>query len=170
VNTFVLSIIAFLSLLTSLVQVAYRPSLRNGVVVAFDAYLEVTQQIQQSIDVELGHDSPKWHLKNACAACTYVLEDEPHLEPSMLIAIHGNESLKRVERAYHEKTAAGKVISATNIERQDSRSMTNTSDLYLSREAVNRFKNEVQPRKALRSPVVSRKHLYLIYIYYLLFG
>lgn len=35
-------------------------------------------------------------MKNACPACTYKLKDEPLMRFSMLIAMDGNDSLKRV--------------------------------------------------------------------------
>ncbi|KAG2038237.1 hypothetical protein BDR03DRAFT_933641 [Suillus americanus] len=44
----------------------------------------------------LQQDSPDWRLKHACPTCTYVLTDEPKLTFSLLYAMDGNDSLKRV--------------------------------------------------------------------------
>ncbi|KAJ7922061.1 hypothetical protein B0H13DRAFT_1866128 [Mycena leptocephala] len=45
---------------------------------------------------ELGRDRPDWQLKNCCPACTYKLEGEEKLIFSMLLAMEGNDSLKRI--------------------------------------------------------------------------
>jgi len=41
-------------------------------------------------------DSPDWHLKHACPACTYTLTDEEKLHFKILYAMDGNNSLKRI--------------------------------------------------------------------------
>ena len=46
----------------------------------------------------LRHDHPDWQLKNACPACTYLLNGEPSLKFKMLFVMDGNDSLKRVSR------------------------------------------------------------------------
>ncbi|KAG2109486.1 hypothetical protein DEU56DRAFT_874508 [Suillus clintonianus] len=46
----------------------------------------------------LRHNTPDWHVKHACPACTYKLTDEPELTFSLLYAMDGNDSLKRVLR------------------------------------------------------------------------
>jgi Kyakuja-Dileera-Zisupton transposase len=64
------------------------------------------------------------------------------MEFSMLMAMDGNESLKRVQRARREKNMASQIINVENIERDDSRVLV--SDMYLSEAAVNHFRHEVK--------------------------
>ena len=59
----------------------------------------------------------------------------------MLVAIDGNESLKRVER-----TKEGGDGARVNIERDDSRALH--SHLFVERDIVDNFKYEVRSRNA----------------------
>ncbi|KAF8576460.1 hypothetical protein K439DRAFT_1367201, partial [Ramaria rubella] len=102
-------------------------------------------QIKHQVKMELQHNTPKWRLQNVCLPCMYVLEDEPPLEHTMLVAMDGNESLKRMERAWYQKDDAGHVISSERIEWQDMRTIQ--TDMHLNEEEVDRFKNEVKRRK-----------------------
>ena len=83
-----------------------------------------------------------WQLRHACPACTYVLEDEPPLEFSMLIAMDGNESLKCMDQA---------ATTFTNTEQKDFRVIP--SDMYLPADKVNIFKYEVKSRHTMLSMV-----------------
>jgi Kyakuja-Dileera-Zisupton transposase len=78
-----------------------------------------------------------------------VLKDEPQLEFSMLVTMDGNESLKRVARAWREKDPNGHVLSSESIERDDSRSIV--SGMYLSEAAVNQFQHEIKQKKTCRA-------------------
>ncbi|KAF8576774.1 hypothetical protein K439DRAFT_1622589 [Ramaria rubella] len=140
-----MSLQAFVKSLCWLHRVAYRPILRNQLSTAFDAYLEICQLIDRRINMELQCDTPKWQLQNACAPCTYVLQNEPTLEFSMLVAMDGNKSLKRVERARCERNAHGVTVQCENIERENKRTIM--SDMYLGQEAVNVFRHEVKHHK-----------------------
>jgi len=62
----------------------------------------------------------------------------------MLVAMDGNESLKCVQCAIHQKNEAGKVVSSETIEWLDSH--IHMSDMYLGKEEVDWFKNEVKHR------------------------
>ena len=63
----------------------------------------------------------------------------------MLVAMDGNESLKRVQRAYREKNAEGKTTIFESREREDSRTIQ--SAMYLTADTVNVFKDEVKRQR-----------------------
>ena len=67
----------------------------------------------------------------------YHLEAEEPLQYSMLVAIDGNESLKRVERTKEDEDGV-----RVNIERSDSRTLG--SHLFIERDVVDGFKHEVK--------------------------
>lgn len=116
-------------------QVPYKPYLSTQFSTAYDTYLEIQHRINKRIDVALHHDSPNWRLLNTCPSCFYKLEDEPALTFSCLLSMDGNNSLKWLGMAVHNKAA-----------RLDNRSLE--SDLWITPQEVNHFKNEVPSRKA----------------------
>ncbi|HEV7736239.1 MAG TPA: hypothetical protein VGO47_02560 [Chlamydiales bacterium] len=143
--------------------------MRNQLSTAYDVFLEVRRHVDARLAVKLGRAHPDWRLKNACPACTYVLTDEPSLKFSMLTTIDGNNSIKRMERRRNEKNEDGQVIRTVNIECADSRAIN--SPMYLNREDVDIFKNEVprsrearelQVRDTLMSCSLSSAKLYLL--------
>ncbi|KAJ7767090.1 hypothetical protein B0H14DRAFT_2633106 [Mycena olivaceomarginata] len=62
----------------------------------FDVYLEILQLVADRIKKVLGRNTPDWWLKNCCPACTYKLEGEMKMIFEMLVAMDGNDSLKRI--------------------------------------------------------------------------
>lgn len=48
------------------------------------------------VDKALRRGDPHWRLKHACPACTYKLQGEVPMKFSLLYAMDGNDSLKRV--------------------------------------------------------------------------
>lgn len=68
---------------------------------------------------------------------------------SMLVAIDGNNSLRRMPKALRTRDDNGKIIVTEYTERADSRSVT--SDLYVSNSYVDQFKNEVRSRHKVTS-------------------
>ncbi|KAG1735691.1 uncharacterized protein EDB91DRAFT_1083603 [Suillus paluster] len=84
----------------------------------------------------LKHDTPNWWLLNACPACTYKLVDESPLQFAWFATIDGNNSLKRWASS-----------SPNSVPRDDSR--WPRSDYWISRDAVDKFKDEVRSRTAL---------------------
>ncbi|KAJ7853826.1 hypothetical protein B0H14DRAFT_3450014 [Mycena olivaceomarginata] len=62
----------------------------------FDVYLEILQVVDDRIKKVLGRDAPDWRLKNCCPACTYKLEGDMKMIFEMLVALDGNDSLKRI--------------------------------------------------------------------------
>ncbi|KAG9087653.1 hypothetical protein FS749_002765 [Ceratobasidium sp. UAMH 11750] len=80
----------------------------------------------------MSRDTPDWRMANACAACTYTLDDEPKLKYSKLFTCDGNDSLKRVANA--------SVVDPRVLE----------NDYFLDSKFVDRFANEV-PRRSTKT-------------------
>src|SRR5882724_11078939 len=100
--------------------------------IAYDVYLEILWCVNQRVAMALGQDSLDWCIQNSCPACQYSLEKEPSIVPSHLVAIDGNSSLHRVDSSITKGT---QVLG-------DSR--TTRTDLWLSCEQVDIFKDEVR--------------------------
>jgi Kyakuja-Dileera-Zisupton transposase len=112
----------------------------------FDVYLMILRRVKMRIDTELGRLDPDWRLKNSCPPCQYKvsiipsdtsitnftrqLEDEPPLQISVMGAMDGNQSQKRV--AMREELE------------EDPREFN--SDYYIKEKDVDVFKNDVKPR------------------------
>ncbi len=64
--------------------------------ICYDVFIAILENIELQVMRELGCTESNWHLKNCCAACTFKLEGEEELKFSMLGAMDGNDSLKRV--------------------------------------------------------------------------
>jgi Kyakuja-Dileera-Zisupton transposase len=135
-------------------QVPYRRWLRVQFSTAFDIFLRVLNEIDQKVKIVLSRDEKDWRIKNACPACTYVLEGEPALVMSMLACMDGNNSLKRITRTSQEHDGSS---ASVNTEREDTRSFTN--DYYLTRDEVNKFEHEVSSRGTTNNGSQVRKPL-----------
>lgn len=79
-------------------QVDFHRHLSRQFSILFDLYLEIRWNTDAMVMESLGHDSPHWRLRHACPTCTYVLTNEEDLTFTMLYAMDGNDSLKRVLR------------------------------------------------------------------------
>ncbi|KAG2040098.1 hypothetical protein BDR03DRAFT_932884 [Suillus americanus] len=93
-----LSVQAFVKSMCDLHGVGFHRYLSHQFSIAFDLYLEIRRTVAAMVAKSLQWDSPDWRLKHACPTCTYVLMDEPKLTFSLLYAMDGNDSLKRVLR------------------------------------------------------------------------
>ncbi|KAJ7302857.1 hypothetical protein DFH08DRAFT_918854 [Mycena albidolilacea] len=97
----------------------------------FDVYLKILQVVDDRIKKVLGRDAPDWRLKNCCPACTYKLEGEMKMIFEMLVALDGNDSLKRIlvkDKTVDENGAAhedvdkwSKEVLATLVQRPRSK-------------------------------------------------
>ena len=83
------------------------------------------------VDEALHCDSPSWHLKHCCLACTYILQGEQPLKFSILYALDGNDSLKRVQRKLLSEDG-----EANSISIKLPTSQVLSSPQYLSRDFV----------------------------------
>ncbi|KAF8530645.1 hypothetical protein JB92DRAFT_2804438 [Gautieria morchelliformis] len=121
------SIQQWVKVLCDLSNINYNLSFREQFADGFDTYLEILRRLDHLIKVELGHDQPGWRILHACPACQYKLEGEAELNPSVMGALDGNNSLKRFARGD-----------------RGSDTLTFDSDYFLSHEYVDQFANEVK--------------------------
>ncbi|KAK1218219.1 hypothetical protein PQX77_019103 [Marasmius sp. AFHP31] len=73
------------------------PHLEQQLRIAYDAYLSIQREVQKRVGEALGCDSHNHFIHNVCPPCTYQLENELPLNPSILMAMDGNNSLKLVD-------------------------------------------------------------------------
>ncbi|KAK1215260.1 hypothetical protein PQX77_022136 [Marasmius sp. AFHP31] len=73
------------------------PSLEDQLRVSYDAYLGILREVQGRVDRELGRDPHEHFVRNVCPPCMYELKNEIALNPSILLAMDGNNSLKMVD-------------------------------------------------------------------------
>ncbi|KAK1229011.1 hypothetical protein PQX77_007938 [Marasmius sp. AFHP31] len=106
------------------------PSLEDQLRVAYDAYLSLQRMVQSRVDCALGRDSDQYFVRNVCPPCLYRLENEDALNPSILLAMDGNNSLRMVDT----EKRAGRA-------RLDTRHMKHPR--WLDAETVDVFKDEV---------------------------
>ncbi|KAJ7747908.1 hypothetical protein DFH07DRAFT_869390 [Mycena maculata] len=136
-----LGIQPFVRALCDLHGVAPRPWLASQFSVAFDVYLAVRAVIDKRVQVALGRDTPNWRLKNACPACLYKLEGEPHLYIPFMYTMDGNNSLSRHEiREKEQVHEDGTTVPGASKELGDDRVVP--GDYYLPREEVNKWAKE----------------------------
>ncbi|KAJ7737219.1 hypothetical protein B0H14DRAFT_2408192 [Mycena olivaceomarginata] len=108
----------------------------------FDVYLEILQVVDDRIKKVLGRDAPDWRLKNCCPACTYKLEGEMKMIFEMLVALDGNDSLKRIlvkDKTVDENGAA----HGRGKERDDPRTADAGRNYLMTREDVDKWSKEV---------------------------
>ncbi|KAJ7829012.1 hypothetical protein B0H14DRAFT_3088175 [Mycena olivaceomarginata] len=108
----------------------------------FDVYLEILQVVDDRIKKVLGRDAPDWQLKNCCPACTYKLEGEMKMIFEMLVALDGNDSLKRIlvkDKTVDENGAA----HGRGKERDDPRTADAGRNYLMTREDVDKWSKEV---------------------------
>lgn len=86
----------------------------------------------------LKRDEPNWRLKHTCPACTNKLQGQLDLDLSMLLAMDGNDSLKRLLR--RSPSDNPEVVGPCN-ERVDTRQVE--GDFYISRDDVNKYAREI---------------------------
>ncbi|KAH7904704.1 hypothetical protein BJ138DRAFT_1235525 [Hygrophoropsis aurantiaca] len=120
-------------------NVPYHRYLAEQFRVAFDVYLELHRRIDSRIRTALHQDTPNWRMLNSCPACQYKVTNEPPLRFSFLAAMDGNNSLKLVDS-----------LLRSGKERYDPRS--GQSDIWLSEEYVDHFKDEVRASRNPRQP------------------
>ncbi|KAI6020369.1 hypothetical protein BKA83DRAFT_4464675 [Pisolithus microcarpus] len=115
----------------------FRHYLSSQFSIAFDVYLQLTASVDSLVDKVLHHDSPNWHLKHCCPACMYTLEGEQPLRFSILYALDGNDSLKRIQHKLLSEDGEGQSAS---IELPTCQVLT--CDRYLSHEFVDQYASQ----------------------------
>ncbi|KAJ6487325.1 hypothetical protein DFH09DRAFT_948590 [Mycena vulgaris] len=139
-----LSIQAWVKTLSDVHGVPFKPYRAQQLSIAYDLYLAILGKVKARVDRELGRDAPDWRMKNCCPSCTYKLEGEQELIFSMLVAMDGNDSLKRVLRKEaHDFDDDGNPLPSASKERHDPRARAAGKDYFLSREKVDAWSKEV---------------------------
>ncbi|KAI5989528.1 hypothetical protein EDD15DRAFT_2171307 [Pisolithus albus] len=126
------SIQAFIKTLCDLQGATFQRYLSRQFTIAFDLYLQIRSRVDSIVSQVLQWDSEDWHLKHACAACTYKLTGEPELRFNLLYVMDGNDSLKRILQCHPDDIKDGH-------SRDLPTGQVLTSSCYLSHEYVNRF-------------------------------
>lgn len=132
------------------VQIQYQKHLSRQFGIAYDLYVAVLGEVDTRVNRALERESKTWRIRHTCPACTYTLKDEKSLLFSLLFAMDGNNSLKRL--LLRRPSVDDPSKPGPSCERPDSRSVP--GDVYVSREAVNRWSQElVGAVKALEEDV-----------------
>ncbi|KAI0338442.1 hypothetical protein BDW22DRAFT_1337893, partial [Trametopsis cervina] len=137
------SIEAFVKVVCDFYNITYQRQYREIFGDTFEIYLRITRIVERKIYNEFGWEGPDWRARNGCRACCYKLEDEPPLPFSRLIAMDGNNSLKRMATSAHRTAADTRVLD--------------DSDYFLPSDYVDRYANEVRGRSS-KGPAVSHKN------------
>ena len=135
-------------------QSKFRRYLSRQFSIAFDVYLQILSNVDSLVNEALHRDSPSWHLKHCCPACTYILQGEQPLKFSMLYALDGNDSLKRVQRKLLSEDGEANSIS---IELPTSQVLS--CPRYLSRDFVDQ-----QVGHSSNTATAEVRKLYLYYL------
>ncbi|KAJ7840292.1 hypothetical protein B0H14DRAFT_3086874 [Mycena olivaceomarginata] len=93
-----LAIQSFVKTLCDLHGTPYLPYLRKQFAICYDLYLDLRRNSEKTVLKSLSRDSFSWRLKHGCPACMYKLKGEAKLIYDILVAMDGNNSLKRVLR------------------------------------------------------------------------
>ncbi|GAW09504.1 hypothetical protein LENED_011662 [Lentinula edodes] len=115
-----LSIQPFIKSLCDVQGFPFKPYLMQQFSSAYDAYVEVKSRTRKLVAQTLGRDSSTWRILHTCPCCQNELQEDDPLEIRMMVAMDGNDSLKRVERC---KDAAdnslAEVADSGVVERMD---------------------------------------------------
>ncbi|KAG2111364.1 hypothetical protein DEU56DRAFT_936170 [Suillus clintonianus] len=97
-------------------------------------YLQVRRSVAAMVAESLRHNTPDWHVKHACPACTYKLTDEPELTFSLLYAMD--------ELPTGQQLASDRYLSRTFVDQfaQDS-TTAGDEDAHLENLCEARWKN-----------------------------
>ncbi|THU86725.1 hypothetical protein K435DRAFT_614977, partial [Dendrothele bispora CBS 962.96] len=89
---------AFVKALCDIRGVPYEPHWAQQFSVAYDVYVAILQQVRTLVRKSLHRDSIDWRILNACPSCQTRVIGEKSLPVRMMVAIDGNNSLKRIAR------------------------------------------------------------------------
>ncbi|KAJ3724216.1 hypothetical protein DFJ43DRAFT_1003285 [Lentinula guzmanii] len=100
---------------------------------AYDLYIRLVEAVRSKVLDALNRTTPHWRMLNNCPCCQYEVVGEPELPIRMLIAIDGNNSLKRFQR--RESPLGDGQELGVEKERPDDR--VGGGDYFLQEEQVN---------------------------------
>ncbi|KAJ7820326.1 hypothetical protein B0H14DRAFT_3089255 [Mycena olivaceomarginata] len=154
-----LAIQSFVKTLCDLHGTPYLPYLRKQFAICYDLYLDLRRNSEKTVLKSLGRDSFSWRLKHACPACMYKLKGEAKLIYDILVAMDGNNSLKRILRRckVHSDGDTGtgaEFVLGKSKEYTDNRDAG--ENYYRDREKVNEWSKqciaEMMPKEAIEVP------------------
>ncbi|KAJ7797030.1 hypothetical protein B0H14DRAFT_3093237 [Mycena olivaceomarginata] len=154
-----LAIQSFVKTLCDLHGTPYLPYLRKQFAICYDLYLDLRRNSEKTVLKSLGRDSFSWRLKHACPACMYKLKGEAKLIYDILVAMDGNNSLKRVLHRckVHSDGDTGtgaEFVLGKSKEYTDNRDAG--ENYYRDREKVNKWSKqriaEMMPKEAIEVP------------------
>ncbi|KAF8327310.1 hypothetical protein F5887DRAFT_1083856 [Amanita rubescens] len=134
---------SFVKGLTDMQGLPYKPYYTVVFSICVDLYLDILERVRIKVLEVLQRNRPLWRVKNTCPACSYKLHGEEDLRFKMLVAMDGNNSLKRLRRTGGVKN--GMDVRRSRCALPDSR--TAPGDYYLSREEVNKWVKDVHQKK-----------------------
>ncbi|KAJ7824184.1 hypothetical protein B0H14DRAFT_3088802 [Mycena olivaceomarginata] len=154
-----LAIQSFVKTLCDLHGTPYLPYLRKQFSICYDLYLDLRRNSEKTVLKSLGCDSFSWRLKHACPACMYKLKGEAKLIYDILVAMDGNNSLKRVLRRCKVHSDGDTGMGAEFVLGK-SKEYTDNWDAgenyYCDREKVNEWSEqriaEMMPKEAIEVP------------------
>ncbi|KAJ7744324.1 hypothetical protein B0H16DRAFT_1322164, partial [Mycena metata] len=147
-----LSIQKWVKTLADLHKLPFKPYVAHQFSVAYDVYLGARNIVANHVKHVLGRDAPNWRATNCCDACMYKLEGELPLEFPMLVAMDGNDSLKRVlQKEPKDYDEEGNLLPGVSKERFDPRAATAGKDYFIPCDKVNlwakdQIKEQCKPR------------------------
>ncbi|KAI0055028.1 hypothetical protein BV25DRAFT_1873233 [Artomyces pyxidatus] len=124
------SVQAWIKTVCDLHNLSYRRSYWRQFTDTFDVYLKILRGVEARVRDALEHTSPDLRVKAACPACHYELINEDTLPVSIIGAMDGGQSLKRIRLRVGLQA--------------DPRSFN--SSYYITEEDVDRFKYDVKAR------------------------
>ncbi|KAF9060672.1 hypothetical protein BDP27DRAFT_1429783 [Rhodocollybia butyracea] len=135
-----LGVQSFAKSLCDLEEMAFRPYLSTELYTAFDVYLSILREVRKRTKLSLGRSGREWRLLNACPSCQYRLKEDNKQDVRMLMAMDGNDSLKRVEHkedVLQEREDAGEDLPEASKERIDRR--TAGEEFFVSRAETSKW-------------------------------
>ncbi|KAJ7880232.1 hypothetical protein B0H14DRAFT_3082710 [Mycena olivaceomarginata] len=154
-----LAIQSFVKTLCDLHGTPYLPYLWKQFSICYDLYLDLRRNSEKTVLKSLGRDSFSWRLKHACPACMYKLKGEAKLIYNILVAMDGNNSLKRVLRRC-KVHSDGDTGTGAEFMLGKAKEYTDNRDAgenyYRDREKVNEWSKqriaEMMPKEAIEVP------------------
>ncbi|KAJ3732181.1 hypothetical protein DFJ43DRAFT_997981, partial [Lentinula guzmanii] len=101
----------FLRALCDLQGVRFKNNLSVQFSSAYDLYIRLTESVRSRVLTSLDRTTPDWRMLNTCPPCQYEVEGEEPQPIRMMLAVDGNNSLKRFER--RERKEDGTLLGPT---------------------------------------------------------
>ncbi|KAJ3720205.1 hypothetical protein DFJ43DRAFT_1134089 [Lentinula guzmanii] len=101
----------FLRALCDLQGVRFKNNLSVQFSSAYDLYIRLTESVRSRVLTSLDRTTPDWRMLNTCPPCQYEVEGEEPQLIRMMLAVDGNNSLKRFER--REQKEDGTLLGPT---------------------------------------------------------